>query len=133
MPRLTMYAAAIAAALALSAPALGAATLSPQTSSQSMVTITVTPHREGAGNWEFDVALNTHSGALDDDLEKSAVLVTADGQRLAPTSWRGDGPGGHHRKGVLRFEAVEPSTSAMELRIQRAGEPSARSFRWTLD
>jgi hypothetical protein len=132
MPRLTSFA-ALAAALALSTAALATAALSPQTSSESMVTITVTPHPEGTGNWEFDVTLNTHSGALNDDLAKSAVLVTADGKQLVPTSWRGDAPGGHHRKGVLRFESVQPSPSALELRIQRPGEPAARSFRWTLN
>ena len=132
MPRLTPFAAALAAALA-STVALGAGALSPQTSSGSMVMITVTPHPQAAGKWEFDVALNTHSGAMNDDLVKSAVLVTADGKQFAPTAWRGDGPGGHHRKGVLSFESTEASTSAVELRIQRPGEPAARSFRWALN
>ena len=132
MPRLTSLVAALAAAFALSTGALAAPALSPQTSSQSAVMITITPHAQGAGAWEFDVTLNTHSGALNDDLLKSAVLVIADGTQLAPAAWRGDGPGGHHRKGVLRFESVEPSAAAMELRIQRAGEPAARSFRWSL-
>jgi hypothetical protein len=98
-----------------------------------MVMITVTPHPGAAGKWEFDVTLNTHSGALNDDLVKSAVLVTADGKQFAPTAWRGDGPGGHHRKGVLSFESTEPSPSAVELRIQRPGETAARSFRWALN
>lgn len=132
MPRLTSLVAALASAFALSTGALGAPALSPQTSSESMVMITVTPRAEGAGAWEFDVALNTHSGALDDDLMKSAVLVTADGRQFAPKAWRGDAPGGHHRKGVLSFESVEPATAAVELRIRRPGEPAARSFRWAL-
>jgi hypothetical protein len=133
MPRLTSFVAAFVAAFAISTVALGAAELSPQTSSESMVMITVTPHPGGAGKWEFEVTLNTHSGALNDDLVKSAVLVTADGKQFAPTAWRGDGPGGHHRKGVLSFESTEPSTSAVELRIQRPGETAARSFRWALN
>lgn len=132
MPRLTLPFAAFAAAFAFSTCVFAAAALSPQTSNQSAVMVTVTPHPADAGAWDFEVALNTHSGALDDDLLKSAVLVTADGKRLAPVAWRGDGPGGHHRKGVLRFESVAPSATAMELRIQRPGEPAARSFRWAL-
>ena len=133
MLRLTSLVAAFIAALAVSLVAFGAAALSPRTSSESMVTITVTPHPEGAGKWEFDVALDTHSGALNDDLEKTAVLITADGKRLTPTAWRGDGPGGHHRKGVLSFESTEVSPSAVELRIQRPGEREVRSFRWSLN
>ncbi len=132
MPRLTPFVAALAAALALSTAALAAPALSPQTSSASAVMITVTPRPLDAGAWEFDVALNTHSHALDDDLLKSAVLVTADGKQLAPTSWRGDGPGGHHRRGVLRFDSVAPSTAEVELRIARPGEAVPRSFHWTL-
>lgn len=133
MLRLTSLVAAFIAALAVSLVAFGAAALSPRTSSESMVTITVTPHPEGAGKWEFDVALDTHSGALNDDLEKTAVLITADGKRFTPTAWRGDGPGGHHRKGVLSFESTEVSPSAVELRIQRPGEREVRSFRWSLN
>ena len=133
MPRLTSLLAAFGTAFAVSAAALAAPVLSPRTSSESMVTITVTPHSGNAGEWEFDVALNTHSGALDDDLLKSAVLVTADGKRFTPTAWRGDGPGGHHRSGVLRFESTGPSPSAVELRIQRTGEAAPRSFRWALN
>lgn len=44
--------------------------------------------------------------------------------------WLGDPPGGHHRKGVLRFNAVEPQAREFELRIMRPGESAARVFRW---
>lgn len=132
MPRLTPILAAVAAALALSTAAVAAPALSPQTSSEAAVMITVTPRAVAPDAWEFEVALNTHSKALDDDLLKSAVLVTADGKRIAPSAWRGDGPGGHHRKGVLRFDAVAPSAAGLDLRISRAGEARPRSFHWAL-
>jgi hypothetical protein len=132
MPRLTPHFAAMAAALAFSTAAFAAPALGPQTSSESSVMITVTPHAVAAGAWEFEVALNTHSGALEDDLLRSAVLVTADGNRIAPTEWRGDGPGGHHRRGVLRFASVSPSAQTLELRIARPGEAAPRSFHWAL-
>ena len=45
-------------------------------------------------------------------------------------AWQGDPPGGHHRRGVLRFKALAPAPAALELRLQRAGEPSPRVFRW---
>ena len=51
---------------------------------------------------------------------------------LAPAVWEGDPPGGHHRKGVLKFDAVNPRPQDIELRITRAGEPKPRSFRWQL-
>jgi hypothetical protein len=74
---------------------------------------------------------DTHTQQLKDELMKSAVLV-ADGKALAPAAWQGDPPGGHHRKGVLRFDAVTPRPKTMELTIARSGEPKARSFRWQL-
>ena len=44
----------------------------------------------------------------------------------------GDPPGGHHRKGVLRFAPIAPVPDAVELRLQRPGESAPRSFTWTL-
>jgi hypothetical protein len=87
----------------------------------------------GAKAWEFDVTFNTHVQPLAEDLTKSAFLVDPSGRRHAPLAWRGDGPGGHHRKGVLVFAPLEPRPATVELQIQRVGERLPRSFIWRLE
>lgn len=103
-----------------------------QTSNQSAVTVKVTPQNLNAATWAFDVVFDTHAQDLNDNLLKSAVLIAADDAEVLPVAWQGDPPGGHHRKGVLRFNALTPAPAVLELRITRAGEPKPRSFRWAL-
>jgi len=122
MRRITFLPFALLAAFALSLGATAAENLSPQTSSQSGVTVKVTPRSFSGPAWEFEVVFDTHSQELSDDLLKSAMLV---GERGSP-------PGGHHRKGVLSFDALKPAPAVLELRIQRPGESGPRVFRWTL-
>jgi hypothetical protein len=104
-----------------------------QTSNQGGVKITVEPRGfpRGAKIWDFAITLETHSQPLDDDLATAATLL-ADGKPCRPLGWEGAPPGGHHRKGVLRFEAVTPLPQAVELQIRRTGEASPRVFRWQL-
>ena len=109
-----------------------AAELAPQNSQANGVGISVKPIDVAAATWRFQVELNTHSGALDDDLTRTATLVDAAGKPHAAAGWDGDAAGGHHRKGVLRFQALSPRPDALELRIHRAGEAAPRSFRWKL-
>lgn len=82
--------------------------------------------------WAFEIRLDTHSGQLDDDLAREAVLVDEAGRHHAPVAWEGSPPGGHHRQGVLKFAPVSPMPAVIELRIQRTGEPTPRSFKWQL-
>jgi len=103
-----------------------------QTSSQSGVTIKVTPRNLAAGTWEFEVVFDTHSQELTDDLEKSAVLISDARASHSPLKWQGDPAGGHHRKGVVQFKPVSPLPAVIELQIKRAGETAPRSFRWQL-
>lgn len=105
--------------------------LPPQSTSASGVTVQATPRALAGGSWEFNIAFDTHTQALKDDLMKAAVLV-ADGKTHTPVGWKGDPPGGHHRKGVLRFNTIAPGAEALELRIARPGESKPRSFRWKL-
>ncbi|WP_298826991.1 hypothetical protein [uncultured Piscinibacter sp.] len=131
--RRTRLIVALAVALAGSALTLAGASLPARTSNLQAVTVTVTPRELGSAKpWEFEVRLNTHVQALTDDLAATAALVDDSGRRHAPEAWRGDGPGGHHREGVLVFAPIEPRPAAIELQIRRAGEPAPRSFRWTL-
>jgi hypothetical protein len=76
--------------------------------------------------------LDTHTQDLSDDLVKSAVLLDDRGNQFRPLAWEGAAPGGHHRRGVLKFNPVAPPPRALELRISRPGEAQARVFRWRL-
>lgn len=104
-----------------------------QTSNQGSVTITVAPQgfSSEAKTWDFAITLETHTQPLDDDLAKSSTLL-GDGKPYRPLAWDGAPPGGHHRKGLLRFKAVTPPPQSVELQIRRAGEASPRIFRWRL-
>jgi hypothetical protein len=111
---------------------LGAAPLAGVATSFGGVTVRATPGTLSGGIWEFRIAFDTHSQDLRDDVAKSATLV-ADGASHAPLEWQGDPPGGHHRKGVLRFTAPAGRPAAIELRLSRPGEPKPRVFRWKLE
>ncbi|MGQ0526006.1 MAG: hypothetical protein ACT4P8_20365 [Betaproteobacteria bacterium] len=115
------------AALALSGLA-AAQGFASQSSSADGVTIKATPRSSPNGGLEFEIVFDTHSQELKDDLMKTASLTT-DGRRLAPNGWQADPPGGHHRKGVLRFDATARA-QVLELTIARPGESKPRLFRW---
>jgi hypothetical protein len=59
-------------------------------------------------------------------------VLIADGAKYLPLSWEGTAPGGHHRKGVLRFKAIVPPPRSVELQILLSGDTSPRSFTWRL-
>lgn len=82
-------------------------------------------------DWDFEVTMESHTHALSDDLTKSAVLI-ADGKQYLPVAWEGAPPGGHHRKGLLRFKAIAPMHASMELQIRLVGDAAPRSFEWVL-
>ena len=109
-----------------------AGSLSAQSTSGSGVMVKATPRALTSGTWEFEIAFDTHTQALNDDLMKTASLV-ADGRAHVPVGWKGDPPGGHHRKGVLRFDAIKPAPKVIELRIARPGEPKPRTFQWKVN
>lgn len=114
------------------AGAAAAERLPARTSSAAGVTVKVQPLAGTPIGSAFEVTFDTHSQELKDDLVKSAVLVPDAGAPLAPAAWQGDPAGGHHRKGVLRFDAITPPPARVELRIHRAGEPAPRVFRWEI-
>jgi len=117
--------------------ALGAAAaeLAPQNSQSGGVGVNVKPTDVSANAvaWKFQVTLTTHSGDLGDDLARSATLMDAAGKPQPALGWDGDPPGGHHRKGVLRFKALSPRPDALELHVRRAGEATPRKFIWKLN
>ncbi len=108
------------------------ANLATRITEQSAVTVEATPRTLSGAIWEFELRFTTHSGALADDPAKASTLVTNTGKAYAPIKWEGDGPGGHHRKGVLQFKPVAPRPTSLELRMTRQGEAQPRSFKWLL-
>lgn len=126
---------AFAAIAAGSIAASGAAEFkyAPQASNEREIKVTATLQKipTEAKTWDFEVVLEAHTKALNDDLAKSSVLI-AGGKQYLPLGWEGAPPGGHHRKGKLRFKAVAPPPAAMELQIRLAEDPSPRSFKWLL-
>ena len=131
-PRLSTLLLSIVITVFAASGGMAAATLPTQTSSQSGVTVIVTPRNLAASTWEFDVVFDTHSQELTDELEKTAVLVSDGRASHSPLKWQGDPPGGHHRKGTLHFKPVSPMPASIELQIKRGGETAPRSFRWQL-
>ena len=105
-----------------------------KTDEQLPVTIAVTPIELGkdAKTWKFDVAFTTHSGSLDDDPVKIAFLVDDKGNTYQSTMWEGSGPGGHHREGILVFNAINPTPAYIELKIKNVGGVPERLFKWDI-
>lgn len=101
---------------------------------QGSVSVAVTPQILGGDvpQWTFDIALNTHSVALDYDLRELAVLLDEKGGKYKPVAWEGAPPGGHHREGVLTFKALAPAPNSVELRISNVGDIPERIFQWSL-
>lgn len=101
-----------------------------QTNREAGVTVKVTPVNLTAQtkSWDFEISLNTHTVALDQDMTQVVVLQVA-GESLRPQTWQGDPPGGHHRKGVLRFAVPATKADMIELRINGIGKVD-RQFRW---
>ena len=111
-------------------PARAGAPLPLQESYEGQVMVAVTPLEVTPGQaWRFEVQLNTHSVALDQDLAASSVLLAADGSELPAVQWTGDGPGGHHRSGVLIFAAPDPVPESITLKI-RGVAADERVFTW---
>ncbi|AHB40137.1 MAG: hypothetical protein ACD_24C00479G0003 [uncultured bacterium] len=103
-------------------------------SNDGPVSVTVTPLDVGdnASLWSFDIALNTHSEEIGEDLTVVSVLIDDGGKTYRPISWEGSAPGGHHRSGVLKFSAISPRPNTLELKINNVGGISERSFKWEL-
>lgn len=125
---------ALLLALPIAAGAGQAATPKTQTNREGPVTVKVTPRNlsPDASTWDFEITLDTHAVSLDQDLSRAAVLVDGQGNARSPLAWEGDPPGGHHRKGLLRFQPLPASTSSFELRISGIGGVEQRVFRWRL-
>jgi len=86
----------------------------------------------GSSTLDFEIVLDTHSGVLDADLIGVSELVDDQGEIYRPIAWEGDGPEGHHRKGVLKFKPILPKPKSIELKIKNVGGIPERSFKWSI-
>ena len=91
------------------------------------VAVTVTPTRIDSTGAEFTVAFDTHTGALNVDVAARSAFVVADSPWTDPT-WSGDGLGGHHRTGTLRFTAAGPARGVARLTISGLDSPVEASW-----
>ena len=91
--------------------------------------VTVIPTRLDTTGAEFTVAFDTHTGAPGIDVATRSALVV-DGNPWTSPSWSGDGPGGHHRSGTLRFAAAGPVRGVARLTISGLDRPLEAT--WTL-
>ncbi|OHC74955.1 MAG: hypothetical protein A3G18_01365 [Rhodospirillales bacterium RIFCSPLOWO2_12_FULL_58_28] len=124
-----------AASLSLPASVMAQnAMLTPLENREGRVTVKVTPQMLSASAklWQFQVVLDTHSVALDQDMLAVAVLVDSAGGEHKPAAWDGDPPGGHHRQGLLTFKPTAPVPSTVLLKIRTVGGVVERSFTWKL-
>lgn len=112
-----------------------ASAFQPRTSDVAGVRVVVMPRAltVGATTWEFDVTFDTHTKPLNDDLVAVSALVDERGRSTKPNSWQGDAPGGHHRKGILKFPSSAEMPKSIELQINGVGGVATRTFRWEIE
>lgn len=99
--------------------------------SEEGIWITVQPVDLTSSTWSFRVMLTTHSGSLDQDLTKLAVLTDDKGKTYTPARWDGTPTGGHHRQGVLTFQAPSPKPKTATLTIKDVAGTD-RKFSWNI-
>jgi hypothetical protein len=114
--------------------ALGVAYAEQQMSNEGGVVVRVTPGRfaPDAATWDFEVVFETHTVPLTGDPAQFTVLLDPQGRTHAALRWDGAPPGGHHRKGVLRFKPIRPAPATVTLKIRGIGGVAERVFTWSI-
>jgi len=112
----------------LAGTASASRSLPPRTDEVNGITVEVSQTRVNRRGAVMTITMDTHEGALDVDLRKRSTL-TVDGTRWPVASYRGDGPGGHHREGTLRFRSAGPATGLMRLTIAGLGGTAEVAWR----
>jgi hypothetical protein len=104
-----------------------------KSNSGGSVDVAVTPQMLGVGQpLAFEIAMNTHSVDLSDDMTQIVTLRDDQGKEYTPTAWEGAGPGGHHRSGVIKFAALASKPKSIDLIIKGLAKVSERTFHWDL-
>lgn len=98
-----------------------ASRLATRTAEAGEVTVQATLRRLDAGGAVADIVFDTHSVELDLDVGAGATF-TVGGTAWPVEGWDGDGPGGHHREGELRFTAAGPAGGDAVLTIAGLSE-----------
>lgn len=107
------------------------ATFKTETVEGGSVSVAVTPRSLGEGApLEFEIAMNTHSVDLSNDMLKSVVLRDDRGEEYKPTSWEGPAGGGHHRSGRIAFVALAAGARSVTLIVKNIAGVAERTFSW---
>jgi len=101
---------------------------------EGAVKVSVTPQdvSKSAGAWRFAVQFNTHVTSITQDMVAVASLTDGKGAEERPSAWEGDPPGGHHRRGVIVFQPINPTPTTLTLHIREVGGVADRTFTWDL-
>lgn len=103
------------------------------TSEGNGVSVTAKPFPVASGTpVQFEIAVDTHSGALDFEMSAIALLQDSNGNTYTPTDWEGSPPGGHHRSGTLAFPALSGNPESIKLVLREVGGVPERTFQWKL-
>lgn len=101
---------------------------------KNSVSVDVKPVQLAPGQTvKFEVRMTTHSVELDQDIVASSTLKDNNGREYRPVGWNGSPPGGHHRKGVLEFPALEGEPKAVTLVIRDISNVPERIFAWDVE
>jgi hypothetical protein len=105
-----------------------------QSNDERAVTVKVTPLNlpQGGSSLDFEVVFDTHSVDLGFDPVATSVLRDDAGREYPAIEWQGDGPGGHHRSGTLRFKVPDKASDSVEVVIRDVAGVPERVFRWNL-
>lgn len=99
--------------------------------SERDVTIKATPIELSSLNKViFQLALDTHSVPLEQDLKVASVLLDDNGKEYKPISWSGES-GGHHLLGELTFPAISKDSKSVKLVIKNIAGLD-RTFSWDI-
>lgn len=124
--------AAVAVALVATRDGRGDAsttTLGTRTQQAGAVDVEATLRRVDDAGAAATLEFDTHAVELDLDVAAAAMLSVG-GTTWPTEAWDGDGPGGHHREGELRFAAGGSPDGEAVLTITGLSEPV--TFRWQL-
>jgi hypothetical protein len=104
------------------------------TSRMNGVTVDVKPIQFAPGKpAKFQVRMNTHTMDLAEDMTVVSTLRDDQGREYGPVSWKGSPPGGHHRRGVLMFPALEGNPKSVTLVIRNIANVTERIFEWKVE
>lgn len=125
---------AVATLVIVMSLALEASAYKSESNRKNSVRVDVKPVQLAPGRpVKFEVRMTTHSVELDQDIVALSTLKDNNGREYRPASWNGSPPGGHHRKGVLEFPALEGGPKAVTLVIRDIDNVPERIFVWDVE